>query len=142
MEDGVVACKMVKEVKRPWGDFKQFALNEKCTVKILEVKPRRLLSLQKHKKRKELWYFLTSGYVQIGDKISKVNKNSIVVIPKMKSHRLIAKEKKVNQITLESTITARGFYQKFGFMNSAEQLIVQIGGSGVRCQPMKLEIKY
>ena len=43
-----------------------------------------------------------------------------------------AKGKKVNQITLESTITARGFYQKFGFMNSAEQLIVQIGGSGVR----------
>ena len=111
MEDGVVACKMVKEVKRPWGDFKQFALNEKCTVKILEVKPRRLLSLQKHKKRKELWYFLTSGYVQIGDKISKVNKNSIVVIPKMKSHRLIAKEKKVKVLEVS-----------FGFFDEKDEI--------------------
>ena len=48
----------MKEVKRPWGNFKRFALNEKCTVKILTVKPHQELSLQKHEKRKDKFYTL------------------------------------------------------------------------------------
>lgn len=51
-----------------------------------------------------------------------------------------AKAKNVRQITLESTITAHPFYQKFGFVDSAPQLVAQIGGSSVRCQPMKMEM--
>jgi len=49
-----------------------------------------------------------------------------------------AKTKRVRQVTLESTITAHNFYQNFGFVDSAPQVVAQIGGSGVRCQPMKL----
>lgn len=53
-----------------------------------------------------------------------------------------AKSKRVSQVTLESTITAHNFYQKFGFVDSAPQVVVQIGGSGVRCQPMKLVMSF
>ena len=60
--------------KRPWGQFKLFVKNKKCTVKIMEIKPRQELSLQYHKKRKEIAYFLTDGYIQIGMQRRKVRK--------------------------------------------------------------------
>ena len=64
----------MKIVKRPWGYFNQFVKNKKCTVKILEIMPKQELSLQYHKKRKEMWYFLTDGYVQLGLEKRKVKK--------------------------------------------------------------------
>lgn len=85
----------MKIVKRPWGDFKQFAFNEKCTVKILSVNPHEELSLQKHKKRKEMWYFLTDGYVQLGKKRKNIKKGKIVIINKNTPHRLFAVNKTV-----------------------------------------------
>jgi mannose-6-phosphate isomerase-like protein (cupin superfamily) len=81
--------------KRPWGEFKLFVKNKKCTVKIIEIKPKQELSLQKHKKRKESWYFLTSGIVQVGNKRKKIKKGSIVNIGKNVAHRIIAENKKV-----------------------------------------------
>lgn len=85
----------MKKVVRPWGDFKQFAFNEKCTVKVLTVNPKQMLSLQKHNKRKEMWYFLTDGYAQVGNIIKKYKKGDKVTIPKTRKHRLISKAKKV-----------------------------------------------
>ena len=35
-------------------------------VKTLIVNPNQILSLQKHRKRNETWFFLTPGYVQVG----------------------------------------------------------------------------
>jgi len=90
----------MRVVKRPWGDFKQFALNEKCTVKILTVKPNQILSLQKHKNRKEQWYFLTEGWVQLGTKNKKIKKGEIVNVPKMKAHRIFAKKKMVEVLEI------------------------------------------
>ena len=90
----------MKEVIRPWGSFKQFVLNEKCTVKIVIVKPNQILSLQKHKKRKEQWYFLTEGWVQLGTKKKKVKKGEIVNIGKMQAHRIFAKKKKVELLEI------------------------------------------
>ncbi|WP_413577969.1 GNAT family N-acetyltransferase [Bdellovibrio sp. HCB290] len=52
------------------------------------------------------------------------------------------KAKRVCKVTLESTMTAHGFYKKFGFVDSAPEILAQIGGSGVRCQPMKMEMAY
>lgn len=86
---------MVKEVKRPWGIFKTFAFNEKCTVKILEVKPKQRLSLQKHKNRKEMWYFLTNGYAQIGKSKKSFKSGEKIIIPKNTAHRIIAGKNKV-----------------------------------------------
>lgn len=85
----------MKKEERPWGNFKQFVKNKKCTVKIHTVKPNQELSLQYHKKRKEMWYFLTDGFVQIGLEKKKVKKGEIVWIKKLQAHRAFAKDKKV-----------------------------------------------
>jgi len=90
----------MREVKRPWGDFKRFVLNEKCTVKILTVKPNQILSLQKHKKRKEQWYFLTDGWVQLGTKKKKIKKGETVNVRKMQAHRIFAKKKMVEVLEI------------------------------------------
>lgn len=90
----------MKVVKKPWGDFKQFVLNKKCTVKILSVKPKGVLSLQKHKKRSEMWYFLTSGFMQIGDKKSKVKKGEVVNAGKNVAHRIYAGTTKVDVLEI------------------------------------------
>ncbi|MFA5856982.1 MAG: phosphomannose isomerase type II C-terminal cupin domain [Candidatus Pacearchaeota archaeon] len=85
----------MKLVKKPWGDFKQFTLNEISTVKILTVKPKQKLSLQYHFKREEMWYFLTDGYAEIGNKNKKYKKGDIVKIKKKMKHRLFSKDKTV-----------------------------------------------
>jgi len=90
----------MKIVKRPWGDFKLFAKNKKCTVKILEVNPKQELSLQYHRKRKEICYFLTDGYVQIGLEKKKVKKGEIVVFKKRQAHRVFSKNKKVKYLEI------------------------------------------
>jgi mannose-6-phosphate isomerase len=90
----------MKEVKRPWGIFKQFILNEKCTVKIIIVNPHEQLSLQLHKKREENWYFLTSGIVQLGNRKFKVKKDQWVYIKKNTPHRVISEKTKVEFIEI------------------------------------------
>ena len=91
---------MVKIVKRPWGSFKQFVLNKKCTVKIIEVKPNEELSLQKHKKRSEMWYFLTNGIVQLGKTKKMIKNGQIMNIGRKITHRLIAGNKKVRVLEI------------------------------------------
>lgn len=85
----------MKEVVRPWGYFDRLALNKECTVKVISLKPNQELSLQKHKKRREMWYFLTSGKVQVGEKKFKVKKQQIVKIPKNVKHRVFSGKNKV-----------------------------------------------
>ncbi len=85
----------MKEVKRPWGIFKQFVLNKKCTVKILIISPNQELSLQIHKKRGENWYFLTPAIIQLGNKKFSVKKNQSVIVKKNTPHRVIAGKNKV-----------------------------------------------
>ena len=111
----------MRRVKRPWGDFKQFVLNEKCTVKILIVKPGQILSLQKHKKRKEQWYFLTDGWVQLGMKKKKIKKGEIKAIkigrnygidkrylPELRGRVLNSREKKTIEQAVQKTIREYG----------------------------------
>jgi len=85
----------MKIVKLPWGNFKQFVFNKECSVKVLSVNAGQMLSLQKHKKRNEMWYFLTPGLVQLGKRKKKVKKGEIVKIGKGKAHRIIAGKNKV-----------------------------------------------
>jgi len=85
----------VKIVKRPWGNFKQFVLNKKCTVKILEINPKQELSLQFHNKREETWYFLDDAFVQLGNRKKRVKQGSLIKVPRKKVHRIIADKKKV-----------------------------------------------
>jgi len=90
----------MKEVVRPWGIFKQFILNKRCTVKILEVNKNEKLSLQKHRKREEMWYFLTPGRVQLGSKKRSVKKGEVVDIKKNVAHRLVAGKNKIEVLEI------------------------------------------
>lgn len=90
----------MKQEKRPWGKFKQFVLNKKCTVKILILKPKQQLSLQKHKKRKELWFFFNSATVQLGKKKIKVKKGKLIKIPKNRPHRILTGKSKVRVLEI------------------------------------------
>jgi mannose-6-phosphate isomerase len=85
----------MKVVKRPWGLFKRFVINQKCTVKLLELRPKQEISLQKHKKRSEIWYFLDEGIVRIGNKKKKVKQGELVKVPKCKKHKIFAGNKKL-----------------------------------------------
>lgn len=90
----------IKKEERPWGLFREFTKNEKSTVKILEIEKGEELSLQKHKNREELWYFLTEGIVQLGDKKIEMEEGESIKIPKEEPHRIIAKENKVKVIEI------------------------------------------
>jgi len=76
-------------VKKPWGMFEQFTLNEKTTVKIITVKPKKRLSLQTHKNRSEFWRFLDNpAKVTKGNKTFRVKKGTEIFIPKKTKHRV------------------------------------------------------
>lgn len=83
-------------VKKPWGDYERFTLNEKSTVKILRLKPHQRFSLQKHSSRTEFWKFLDNpAKVTIGNKTIKVSKGDMITIPKGSTHRIQALNKPV-----------------------------------------------
>jgi mannose-6-phosphate isomerase len=84
----------MNSIKKPWGKFETFAFNEKCTVKIIEVKKNGLLSLQKHKFRNELWIPLDEGIIiQIGEKKFNGIVGKKYFIPKKTIHRMSAVKK-------------------------------------------------
>jgi GNAT superfamily N-acetyltransferase len=52
----------------------------------------------------------------------------------------VAREHGVVEVTLDSTVTAHEFYKHLGFVDSAPMRHANIGGSQVRCFPMRLEL--
>lgn len=78
----------IKDI-RPWGNFVQYAHNEKCTVKIIEVNPGQRLSYQSHEKRDELWVILDSGLrVELNDRVIDTKPGDEIVIERHTKHRL------------------------------------------------------
>ncbi len=76
-------------VRRPWGDFRQFAFNQDCTVSLMTVNPGTRLSLQSHTGRAELWIVLDDGAeVQVGDAIRACKAGDEIWIPAGERHRL------------------------------------------------------
>jgi len=76
-------------VEKPWGHFDQYALNTKCTVKILTCRPGQKLSLQRHAKRNELWVALDEGAsVELDGKVILPSKGQEIWLPCGCSHRL------------------------------------------------------
>ncbi|OYT33999.1 MAG: mannose-6-phosphate isomerase [Candidatus Aenigmarchaeota archaeon ex4484_52] len=90
----------MKIINRPWGNFRQFALNEKCTVKILTIKKQEELSLQIHKHRDEEWYFFNDAIVQLGKNKKKIKKGELIRIKKGIAHRIIADENDVSVLEI------------------------------------------
>lgn len=77
--------------QRPWGGFTQFSLNEPVTVKIIEVKAKAELSLQRHAHRAELWVALDRGLqVEVDGRAWQPAVEEQVWIPAGATHRLSA----------------------------------------------------
>ena len=91
-----------KRVKRPWGEFRQFTLNEKRTVKVHTIKPNQLNSLQKHKKRDEFWHVLEGpAKIIIGKKTIRAKTGDEFMVKKGQLHRwgAYSKPAKILEIT-------------------------------------------
>ena len=99
-------------IKRPWGQFKLLTKNKKSTTKLLEVKSGQELSLQKHKKRKEIWYFINPGKVQINEDVFNVKAGELIEIPKKTSHRIIAPKNKNKKSVQVLEISLGSFNEK------------------------------
>jgi mannose-1-phosphate guanylyltransferase/mannose-6-phosphate isomerase len=79
----------LKHVKKPWGSFDEYTLNERSTVKILTINPGASTSLQSHRHRKEFWVALDKGIrVQIGKEKILLRKGSNILAKKGVKHRL------------------------------------------------------
>jgi len=79
----------VSVVERPWGSFRQYALNQDCTVSLMTVRPGRRLSLQSHTGRAELWIVLDDGaVVQTGDQSRTCKAGDEIWIRPNQKHRL------------------------------------------------------
>jgi mannose-1-phosphate guanylyltransferase/mannose-6-phosphate isomerase len=78
-------------VERPWGEFRQYCCNEPVTVKIITVKAGSELSLQRHRRRAELWVSLDGTLVvEVDGKRWQPATGEQVWIPSGAVHRLSA----------------------------------------------------
>ncbi len=78
-----------KKVYRPWGSFQTLENHSNWQVKLLNIKPGAMLSLQMHHHRSEHWIVVEGqAKIQIGEKVFFLNKNQSTYIPKQTKHRL------------------------------------------------------
>ena len=79
------------QVDRPWGNFRQFTLNDASTVKILTIKPGEELSKQSHAKRSEFCHVIHgSGSMEIGENKFNVTEGDEHSVPVNTKHRVTA----------------------------------------------------
>jgi mannose-6-phosphate isomerase len=79
------------KVKKPWGEFEQYTLNQQSTVKILTTAPGGTLSSQYHFKRDELWIVLDDGaQVVLDNEVLHPGPQEKIFIPRRTIHRLSA----------------------------------------------------
>jgi len=75
--------------KRPWGTFTVLKDSPGFKIKLIEIFPRRRLSLQRHEKRAEHWVVVSgAAKVTAGNKTKIVRSNESIYIPKGTKHRL------------------------------------------------------
>ncbi|MBN1162466.1 phosphomannose isomerase type II C-terminal cupin domain [Patescibacteria group bacterium] len=82
--------RLSEDVVRPWGSFHALAKEEgKWFVKLLKIRKGERISLQKHKKREEMW-FIISGKVKVqkGTDVFNLGRGESVFIEKEELHRL------------------------------------------------------
>ena len=75
--------------RRPWGLFTVLKQAPGFKIKLIEVEPKKRLSLQAHTKRAEHWV-VVSGYAKVsrGKDLIYVHSNQSIYIPKGTKHRL------------------------------------------------------
>ncbi|MHB0975640.1 MAG: phosphomannose isomerase type II C-terminal cupin domain [Candidatus Aquicultorales bacterium] len=94
-------------VDKPWGHYKQYALNKTCSVKMLTIESGQETSLHWHNLRTDTWVILDEGImVQLGDEVHEAHVGDEFYIPSGQVHRLKATKK-----------TARVLEIAFGYSN-------------------------
>jgi mannose-6-phosphate isomerase len=88
-------------LKKPWGNFREYALNEPTTVKILTVEPGQCISKQSHRMREELWIPLDdNAEMEVGGKKIHPKKEEEIWIPRNTTHRITARDKQVKVLEI------------------------------------------
>lgn len=78
-------------VDKPWGHFKQYALNKTCSVKVITVEANEETSLHWHNLRSDTWVIMDDGLeVQIGDRRHKTKAGEEIFVPPGQLHRIIS----------------------------------------------------
>lgn len=99
--ENYIRKKIIEDI-RPWGRFKQYACNEKCSVKIITVNPNQRLSSQTHKKRDELMVILDDGLkVELDDQIISPEPGDEILINRNTKHRVssLGKEARILEVS-------------------------------------------
>ncbi|HPL93027.1 MAG TPA: phosphomannose isomerase type II C-terminal cupin domain [bacterium] len=92
---------VIYEENRPWGNFRQFCLNSKVTVKILTVKANSVLSLQYHTQRSEFWRVVKGeGFVVKNDEEIPAQEGDEFFIPQGTTHRLKTGDKEMQVLEI------------------------------------------
>ncbi|ALB01947.1 mannose-6-phosphate isomerase [Francisella persica ATCC VR-331] len=78
-----------KVYERPWGTYQTISFTNQSQTKIITVKPKGQLSLQKHFKRAEHWVVVTGRpTITVDDNVREYNVGEYIFIPKEAIHRL------------------------------------------------------
>jgi mannose-1-phosphate guanylyltransferase/mannose-6-phosphate isomerase len=79
-----------RKVHRPWGWYDSIYEGGRFKVKLIQVKPKASLSLQKHHHRAEHWIVVTgTAEITNGDKVLTLTENQSTYIPLGAVHRLV-----------------------------------------------------
>ena len=88
-------------VDKPWGSYEILESGKNYLVKKIIVKPGGTLSLQSHKYRSEHWIIVKGvAEITIDKKISILNENENIFIPRGAIHR-IANKNDINLLIIE-----------------------------------------
>ena len=86
---------MNSKVNKPWGSFEILQSGKKFLVKKIFVKPGGVLSLQSHEDRSEHWIVAEGeAEVTVDNKVTNLNENENIFIPKGSIHRIANKGSK------------------------------------------------
>ncbi len=89
---------------RPWGHFENIASGEGYKVKVLEIAPNAMLSLQRHQHRSEHWVIVRGRVRVVNDRDEMfLNTGETVTIKRGAIHR-VSNEEKIPAILVETQI--------------------------------------
>ena len=103
-EESSELCNAHVTTNRPWGNYTVLENQDGYKIKIIEVKPGKRLSLQKHFHRNEHWIVLSgSATVTIGETTRLVCPNESIYIKMGEIHRL-SNEGKIPVVLIEAQV--------------------------------------
>ena len=87
--EGITEGQEHKKIFRPWGYYVSVIEDNKWKVKMISVKPREQLSLQRHKHRAEHWVVVKgTASIEVNNKEFELYENQSAFIPQESKHRL------------------------------------------------------